>query len=233
MGIDRVHDIILEILDKDRNVFVTHEQIDLLLDTASMSLFNKYYDNPMRWRADVQKGTIFYGGSQRIDDALSPFKEVYTFAGVDTPSGVLTAPANFAYRIALYKTVYDNDLARNVYYAVDVINEEELIERLESQLRPVSLTAPIAISNKDNKFQLFPEQAQSGKLFYFRRPAIPEFAYTMNGRVVVFDSGSSTDLEWRDNDTFNVISIALEHFGIKLNAQDVAQFAMGKQEGGA
>lgn len=229
MNINDIHNVILFYLNKDQQGFVTHEEIDLALDRAQMTLFNTYHSNPKlpaRTQAEV------YGESQRIDDALSPFKEKYTFNGGLTPSGVITLPTNYMHLISLYTTVYNSQLGRNVYSAVQVLSEDELIDRLESQVIPVSADDPVAIMNKQNKIQLFPEVTSTGAVYYFRRPVPPVFAYTQSGRNIIYDSANSVQLEWREMDINNIIISALQFYGLNLTSQDIVQFAAAKDAQG-
>lgn len=235
MDIKVVHDIILFYLNKAQNGYVTHEEIDEVLDKAQLVLFNQYHTNP---KLPSQAQAALYGESQRIDDALSTFKAKYTFTPVSSPSGIITLPSNYLHLLSLYTTVYNSQLGRNIYSAVQVLSEEELIERLESQVIPVSLEDPIAIMNSQNLIQLFPEQGQTGGVYYLRRPATPKFAYTQSGRVITYippnpaNPASSVNLEWRDFDVNNVISIALSYYGLNLSNQEVMQFAQIKQQEG-
>jgi hypothetical protein len=243
MDIKVIHDTILYYLNKEQNGYVTHEEIDQVLDKAQLALFNQYHTNP---RLPAQVQASLYGESQRIDDALSPFKARYIFTGGGSPvnitsGGVITLPSNYMHLLSMYTTVYSATLSRNVYSGVQVLNEEELIERLESQVIPVSVDDPIAIMNSSNQIQLFPEQAQSGGVYYFRRPVSPRFGYTQSGRTVTYNPlaydpstqpTGSTQLEWRDMDINNVISIALSYYGLNLSSQEVMQFAQVKTQEG-
>lgn len=234
MDIKVIHDTILYYLNKEQQGYVTHEEIDSVLDKAQLALFNQYHTNP---KLPSQAQAALYGESQRIDDALSMFKERYTFAPADSPAtitagGVITMPSNYLHLLSLYTTVFNNQLGRNIYSGVQVLSEEELIDRLESQVIPVSLEDPIAIMNKQNKIQLFPEQAQTGGAYYLRRPAAPVFLYTQAGRVVTYNQAGSTQLEWRDFDINNIISIALSYYGLNLSSQEVMQFAQVKTQEG-
>lgn len=236
MGIDQVHDIILQFLAKEKNGEATHEEIDRFLNRASYAHFNDLYNNPQRWRVDRQIGQIYYGGSQRINDALAPFKKLQSFVAGDNPGGLLTLNTNFLHLVSLAATVYNNTLSRNVYYPIQVVNEEELIDRLESQVSPVGATNPIAIMNdrQDGVFQIqmFPEQAHTGRLYYFSKPVECEFVYTQSGRVITFDEDNSVDLEWNDLETYNIITLALSYFSIPLASADVANWAEAKQKDG-
>lgn len=223
MNINDIHNLILFILDKESQGYVSHEEIDRSLDVSQMSLFNTYFNNPKA----KEQGQVYWQ-SQRINDSLAPFKQRFTFApggATITNTGVINLPSDFMNLISLYTTVYNNTLARNVYSAVQVLNEEELIERLESQVIPVSTDDPIAIMNNTNKIQLFPESAQTGGLYYFRRPAKPVFAYTQVGRVVTYDSATSVQLEWKQDDVHLIVAGALSYLGINLGAKEVIEFA--------
>lgn len=229
MDLKVIHDTILYFLNKEQNGFVTHEEIDLVLDKAQLVLFNQYHTNP---KLPAGNQLASYGESQRIDDALSVFKDKYTFANIDTPGGVITLPANYQHLLSLYTTVYNATLSRNVYSGVQVLNEEELIERLESQVIPVTPDDPIAIMNKQNKIQLFPESPATGGVYYLRRPAVPNFVYTQSGRTITYNQGGSTQLEWRDIDVQNIIVIALSYYGLNMSSADIVQFAQVKEAQG-
>lgn len=229
MTIQDIHNTILFILDKEQQGFVTHGEIDDMLDRAQMVLLNQYFNNP---RMPLAAQPQAYSENQRIHDSLSAFKDRYTFTTADTASGVLTLPVDFMHLLSLYTTVFNGTLARNVYSAVQILNEEELIERLESQVIPVSADDPIGIMNKQNKIQLFPETPKAGGCFYLRRPAKPVFGYTQSGRTVTYNSVTSTQLEWKQSDIQNIIVIALQYLGINLSAQDVVQFAEVKSQQG-
>lgn len=241
MTIKDVHDFILFSLNKEQNAYISHEEIDMVLDRAQMTQFNEYYGNPRAYRPDKQEALIAYGATQKINDALSPFKATYAFASTDTPGGVLTLPSNYMYLISLYTTYYSSGLARTIYNPVAVLNEEELIYRLESQVIPVTTDDPICIMNSGNLIQLFPETGQTGKLFYFRRPAVPKFGYTSSGRSITYNSAvynsttaptGSIQLEWREADITNIIIKALSYYGLSISNNDVIQFAENKNQQG-
>ena len=238
MNIKDIHDIILFVLDKEQQGFTTHEDIDMMLDSAQMVLFNQYFNNP-KIPAVAQPQS--YTQNQRVHDSLSAFKERYTFNNAATPGGIITLPSDFMHLLSVYTTVYNNTLQRNVFSAVQVIPEDELIERLESQEIPVSQDDPIAIMNKQNRIQLFPESAATGGVYYLRRPARPRFGYTQSGRVITYNPTQydpvtqptgSQQLEWKQSDIMNVIVIALQYIGINLSSADVVQYADVKDKEG-
>lgn len=235
MTIKDIHDIILFYTNKDQNGYISHEEIDMVLDRAQLSQFNEFYNNPKLYKQDNQVPVIGYGESQRINDALSPFKSTYTFTNTDTVGGILNLPSNYMYLIALYTSQFVSQLNRNVINPVTVLNEEELVYRLESQVIPVTVDDPICIMNSSNKIQLFPDVPQSGKVFYFRRPAVPKFGYTVptgGSRTITYSDSLSTQLEWREADINNIIIKALGYYGLNMSAQDITQYSEIKNQQG-
>lgn len=224
MTIKEVHELILFIISKDKNGYISHEEIDSILDRAQLALFNQYHTNP---KIPAQAQSARYGESQRIDDALSPFKAKYTFTTAESAGGVVSLPAGYMHLISAYTTVFVSALNKNIYSSVQVLNEEELIERLNSQVIPVTSDDPICIMNSNNRIQLFPDVPQSGGIYYFRRPAVPKYNYTLSGRTEVPTAGSQ-DLEWKEFDILNIITIALSYYGVYLNSNELVQFAETK-----
>lgn len=235
MSIAEVHNIILFYLNKDQNGFVTHEEIDRVLDRAQMAYFADLYANP---KVRTQTGSISaptYGNNQRVDDGLSPFKETFQFASNGSPNpnpnGIITLPEGYMHLIGLYTTQYSSSLGRNIYSSVQVVNEWELIERLESQVIPVGLDDPIAIMNKERKIQLYPMQAQNGTVHYLRRPVAPSYDEQIDGREVV-SGDDAIDMEWGEADINNIIAKALSIFGLNLSSTDITQFGELKNQQG-
>lgn len=229
MNIQDIHNIILLILNKEQNAYLSHQEIDAVLDKAQLVLFNQYHTNP---KLPSKTQAMIYGDSQRIDDALSAFKDKYVVTTGNSTGGLITLPADYMHLISLYTTQYNATLAKNIYNSVQVLTEEELIERLNSQIIPVGSDEPIAIMNKQNKIQLFPETAVNGGVYYFRRPQAPEFVYSTSGRSITYNSVTSKQLEWRDYDIMNIISIALSYYGVNMSSQDIVQFGEIKTQQG-
>jgi hypothetical protein len=106
-----------------------------------------------------------------------------------------------------------------------MLSEEEIVERLESQVIPVSASDPVGLMLSGNRIQLYPSAPATGGVNYFTRPVKPVFAYTQVGRVVTYNQAGSTQMLWKDMDINNVISIALSYFGLNFSSQEVMQFA--------
>ena len=233
MTIDLVHKYLDFVISKEIGQFFSPPEKDEAIHWGQIEYFNDLYGNVRNFRQDKQTAVIGYGANQRIDRALSPFKAEYSFLEAGSPGGVVTLPGNFYYLIALKTTQYINQLGRSVTRPVQVLNEEEMISRLESQISPVSLSDPIAImastgSGSDVKIQLFPDQPQIGKVYYFKKPIAPVFGYTQRDRDFTYDASTSTQLLWNDADVFPIMNKALSYLGV--NAKDVNWSAFSEQK---
>jgi hypothetical protein len=233
MTIKDVHDWIGFVTRKHQSGYHSHEQIDQALDRAQLDVFIDLYGNDKQYQPGRPVPPTVYGETIFIHHALEPFKDKYTFTTVATPGGVVTMPAPCQIVLSLSTKAYSTKLGRDVVRRVELVNEEELIDRLESQVAPVSLYAPIALINKENKIQLYPEQPQQGTIWYLRRPAAPVYSYSISGRTETFNPGTSVDLEWKDTYLNRVIFKALPYLGVNLSDQEVTQFGDYKDKQGS
>lgn len=194
---------------KERGAYYTIAELESLLDFGQMSVFDDLYQK--------------YATSQRIKDALAPFKSVYNFTTLT--SGYVIVPDD-DYIKFLDLQIYFNISDRRVYYPVKLINEDERADRLNSQIDPVTSTSPIGEQTAVKTFRLYPAHAYNGNVTYLGRPVKPVFGYNViSGRVIVYNPATSTQLEW-GQDWINTILIkALKSIGINIKEADVSGFA--------
>lgn len=212
MTLDKAYTFLNFWINKSQGGFYPPDQLDALVDRAQMALYDDYY--------------IKYATSQRVDDALAPFKSVFTFTNV--AGGLVVSPADYLDLLTVYTASVDST-GRVVNRPVQIISEDQLPVRLNSQIVPVTVTDPIAFITTNWNLQLFPQVPQSGTVYYLRRPKAPFFSYTLvSGRVIVYNPGSSVQLEWGDKDVNDILIKALDYIGINLSEQDVLQWAGAK-----
>jgi len=196
-------------ISKERGMYYTIPELESVLDYGQMSVFDDFYQK--------------YATSQRIKDALAPFKSVYNFTTLT--SGYVIVPDE-DYIKFLDLQIYFNISDRRVYYPVKLVNEDERADRLNSQIDPVTITSPIGEQTAAKTFRLYPTYAYNGNVTYLRRPVKPVFGYSViSSRVIVYNAGTSTQLEW-GQDMINTILIkALKSVGINIKEADVSGFA--------
>lgn len=198
-------------INKAQGGWYSPEELTRIVDRAQRTLYNTYYTK--------------YSTSQRLDDAMAPFKVDFQFTNGSTVGGLISTPDDYLDLLGLYTLVTGSDNVTRKC-PVEIVSEEELVYRINSQVVPVDVNNPIGIIKATWDIQLYPAQPQAGIMMYLRKPISPFYAYTvMSGRVIVYDQAHSVQLEWSDKDIETIILIALNGIGINLSEQDVLQWS--------
>ncbi len=282
MTIKEIHDFIVFILNKEATGYVSHVDIDKAIDRAQLSKFNELYSNPKMHQPGRAIPPIAYGQTQKIVDDLRFFKRREQFnsnsSGVIDLTGLagsylhllsvsvsktLNNTTNNSYSVSdLFITFSKGVANRNVTKNVKIVSEDQLADRLVSQVAAPSVTSPIGIlGDSGDKIQLFPEVAHSGFIMYLERPRKPLFSHVIDGRKVVHNSTSSTatftaqnaltladgtsvaagatytlpasiDLNWPEDCINDIINRSLTSFGIHLEDVNVYNYTEVKNKEG-
>lgn len=207
MRIDKIHNWLNFITNKKLGTYFTPEENDDALDRAQTE--------------EIEYLRSKFANTTQLHDSLSPFKSVYTFTSGTSPSGLITLPSDY---ISLLSVQCNIIVSGNVKYkGVKVVSEDELADRLNSQLRPVSASDPIATIVAGNKIQLYPEQAAAGIVRYLKQPVKPVFSYTQVGRVITYDDTTSVQMEWGDTELKRIIHRALQYLGLSVTYGELVQ----------
>lgn len=222
MTIKQIHDFITFVLNKEISGYVSPSDIDKALDRAQMSKFVELVGNPKGYQPGRPIPPIAYGLTQKISDDLRYFKRRQQYTS--TSSGIINLNAatefnnlsvapDYLHILGMYatstKTVSSSSYSsssgiisetvssssKTINNPVKVINEDQLAERLISQLAEPTNTSPIAIlGDGGNKIQLFPETGISGHIMYLERPVKPYYSFIVDGRKVIHNPSTSNTL---------------------------------------
>jgi hypothetical protein len=216
---------------KERGAFYTIEESVNIIDLAQKAYFN-----------DIMPK---YATSQIVKDTLQPFKETFAFSPTTTTNGRITISDVNYYDLLDCTIQYIQD-GRDTFYSVKMSNEDELADKLNSQINPPSSTAPVGqmFTTRLNsptfhqyiqyQIQLYPRQdVYDGFINYMRKPIKPVYATVPQppgSRLIVYDPANSIQLEWRDNDISIILLKALSSIGINMSDQEISQFAELKNQ---
>ena len=216
MDLNDVYTLINFYINKSQGGWYSPPEITLIVDRAQRTLFNNYYTK--------------YATSQRLDDALAPFKVDFTFSNATSPGGLIATPSDYLNLLSIYTVVTGSDnITRK--RPVEIVNEEELVYRLNSQLVPVTVNYPLGVIKSTWDIQLYPDQPAAGVMSYLRQPVAPYYDYSLvSGRVIVYNQSGSTQLEWADKDIEAIVLIALNGLGINLSEADILQWSEMKNQ---
>ena len=227
--IEDIHNRFLQLIDKEKNGYISPEEIDRLLDIAQMEELNELYGNPRKDGVPMHLGR-----SQSINDQLSPFVKSYALSSGNTVGGSVTMPDDYLFSVTLY---YHEPKpgGYNKRFATP-ITEEELSYRLTSQVIPPTQANPVYVQ-RQGRLSVFdgssPSATFAGELVYIKRPDIPKFAYTQQGRTICYDEYYSTQMEWRDSSINNILYRAISIGGFTLADANTVQYGDAKQKEGS
>jgi len=214
-NISQIQTITNDFIRKERGAFETFAQVDSALHTGQLNLFNIY------WEEYLSTGVL--------PQALEVFKTRFQFTLATSVGGLVTKPADYGKFLNAYTLNYNNDTQVTKRGKIVPINEDEVVDALNSQLRPVSVSKPLILQGGSN-FVLYPQQPMAGEINYLKMPVAPVFGYTQVGRVVTYNPSTSTQLLWADNYINLVIYQALSSIGINLNEQEITAYGEAKSK---
>ena len=217
LTIDKVHERIEFLVKKNQWGYISHEQIDICLDMSQLELFEDYYGNPNKYQAGRPIPPVSYGSTNKVQDSLRNFITTETIDVTFAPAGLITIPTDYRDYLGAFITYTDS--GNTVTHELDMVSEAQRGIALNSQLFSVRSTADLSssfISMVDSGFQIYPATTYAGQFTYLRLPAVPVFGYTQVGRTITYASGSSTQLEWGDDDIDKIIQKALGFIAIGL-----------------
>lgn len=209
MNIQQSYNLIVYILRKERNGFVSIDDFNQIAPQAQLDVL-RYY-------------CYLYPGVQKWHDAISPFKQKYNFTPSLSPLGVITLPADYVHLMYGYTIVSGSK--RQIVFP----EEDEQVAAEMSQLRPVTINYPLGSINA-GVIQLTPEQGQTGRIWYIREPLTPLYSVTIVGRVITYVPGSSQDFEFDNIYQIKIIASCLTYFSVNLSDDKVFQYSLLKDK---
>lgn len=206
-------------MNKVNGAYITHSEIDDILDQAQMQEFSFLIGN----EREYPNVRIAVDRNLKIHTELLRFK---TKVNMDT--NPFSLPTNAMYIVgAINKTNSEQ---------IKFIDEDELGGILNSSIVAPSLDYPIinieSFTSGSIVLRAYPDLVPNIDIHYLARPQAPQFVYTMSGRQVVYDENNSVQLGWSDISVEKIIQRSLGMLGVHLEAQGVSSFNEAKQSTG-
>lgn len=237
MTIKEVHDLLLFELNKNEYGYISHEEIDKVLDRSQMEEFKFLLGDEREFSAGVPLGRTAFGISQSLNNALNPFIKVYRYANIPydgSNNGTQLSSANEydpQYIVLPDDWMYTLELSTSTV-PMEIVPQGKISARRRSYINGGMF---VTYGGKGGDFNGFAftsacylvHQNGSGTggftidLHYLKRPAKPNFAFTQSGRSITHDAAGSTDLEWDDMHINKIIVRALILLGINVENQNV------------
>ena len=238
MTIKDTHDLLLFELNKNEYGYISHEEIDKVLDRAQMEELKFLLGDEREFSAGVPIGRAAFGVSQSLNNALNPFIKPSEYTNIvynGSNNGTQLDSINSSdpqYVVLPSDWLYTLELVDFSGVRLDIIPQGKISSRLRSYLNTEKFLTYAGVGGTFNgnafttaAYRIYNEGAGVGgftaTLWYLKRPAKPNFAFTQSGRTITQDVAGSTDLEWDDIHINKIIVRALVLLGINVENQNV------------
>jgi hypothetical protein len=238
MNNGRIYDIVLTVLKKEgRGNIVKPDRFTYLLQQCHQEYYNQQYE---KW-----------AGSQRMHDSLRPFLVLDEV--VSHTAGVIDIAADLDYTYRHLVAVRGSTADEKI----DVVTPLEWNEWMGDAVMKGTASYPL-LTIDGTEMLLYPSnnpgltgvkisylrEAENEPFFDYYLDASYNVKYLTVDQVYTLQAGEtyrdgttsgaktslSEELEWGDMDKVNIISMLLEKLGVSMQAPDVAQYAMTKQQ---
>jgi hypothetical protein len=121
-------------------------------------------------------------------------------------------------------TVTYFDGTRTRYKPVKLLPEDQISERIGSQILAPTIYDPVGLELKPGSIQLYPLAAMIGYVYYLRRPLAPVYAFTGSGRSITYNQSGSTQLEWSETSINKILIKTIQMAGVNLDDEMIMQY---------
>lgn len=223
--IDTVYKILLTLLNKENNGYVSPTEFNLLAYKVQEEIISEYFDGENRDKNRENKGLTNKGYSN-LDfhqrQKITSFAEITVLSKDD--SGKINLPSD------LY---FIEDDGVNVYYPESrrdgaIIEEVERNSIAYLSKSSVAPTMMFPVYEKYNKYLItYPENIESIKMRYIRKAKKPVWTYSVVMNKEMFDPSNSSyqDFELHTSEFNNIVTRMLSHFGITIREFEITQIA--------
>lgn len=200
----------------------TPEEFNLLLSSANHQLFRERSGLPQQYRPGSYIPQMSYEVTDTIkDDLVDAYMEPTlsrTDDGFPVPSDYLKWSS-----MDIWKLYGCND--EELLGGIDLISDATWSFRALAPLTGPSNTRGIA-RRKPGYFEVLPEQVQMIKLRYLKYPTTPVWAYDVDSLDnVTYNETNSTDFDWREILTNDIVRFVLRDVGIHLRDPEIQNYA--------
>ena len=219
VSIDRVHQKVLALANKEQRGYITPQEFNLFSSQAQQELFENYFYDLKMARLKPTNNTEASDEIEIINEKLSIHKIVNQ--SMTVASGIHTY-SNSAYKLT--------NVQFGSFVDIHEVDNQELRLMLRNDLtNPVS-DRPVYNRVGPNQIQIYPTSTYSTssniKYGYFKKPESPTWGYVVVSGKALYNPNQSIDFDIHESEENNLVMRILELSGITLADPNLIQIAM-------
>lgn len=220
--IDTIYKVLLTILNKENQGYVSPEEYNLLANLVQLEIFTGYLDEQNLDKNKQNRGLTNKGYANL---AFKGRQEITTFAATSdeaVTAGVLTLPTD------LY-ILEDQGITTDAGILIDEVERGQIASMMRTEVAPTALYPVYESYGKTLK--IYPNTITTANVRYIRYPKEPKWTYTVVSNKELFNpsNGSYQDFELGKDEFYNIVIKMALFFGLNLREADVVQVAQAIQ----
>jgi len=226
--VDEVKQFLDSLANKDQtgNTYTINE-LNMWFRRGIDEIFSTEYGLPEDYKPGAPLPNIAYELTQKIKDDLGVFKE-RPILTIDA-NGFMALPADYVHYTSIDYIKVTNQVGQNPKVEdieVAVIDDDKWSSRKRKTVKVADKNNPIC-NFQATGIEFFPKDLFKARFTYLRYPKVPEWAFTLDQDVEIFDAANSTDIELRENLTNDFTMILVSYLAIKTKDEGLLGYARG------
>jgi hypothetical protein len=230
VSIDTVYQRVLTLANKEQRGYVTPQEFNLLANHAQMEIFEQYF-------ADVAVNSKLPGNTEAYSDPLNIlYEKIGIFESVDgtnviNDNSIYDGTGSGGINKILPDYIYRINRVELNGVDCEIINTQQFSEiKLMPLLKPTAAMPVANVRNNvlrvDNGSPITPTGIK-----YIRKPAKVEWAYVVVNDKALYNANIAVDFELHASEETELVYKILKLAGFNLKSAEVAQGAMGLEQG--
>ncbi len=210
MNINEIYKLVSYMVDKYQGTYLSPDDFNMAINAAQRQYLNFLTGETAEFNQGTRRPQGGFSNDVTTGGSLSNFLKEGTLT---IATQLAPQPTDF-YKISAMRTTDDD-------YAIRRVGADKVYAYINNSIDAPTLTEPIYTEIGSN-FKFWPSSLATAKIVYFKKPVDAKWAYTGD---LVYDAGTSVQLEWPENDHMDIVYRTLGIVGINLKDGDLIRIS--------
>ena len=230
VSIDTVYQRVLTLANKEQRGYITPQEFNLLANHAQMEIFEQYF-------ADVAVNSKLPGNTEAYSDPLNIlYEKIVIFEQVDDTStindnSIYVGAGGGGINKILPDYIYRINRVELNGVDCEIINTQQFSEIKLMPLLKATAAMPVANIRRNILRVNNGQPVTPTGIKYIRKPAKVEWAYVVVNDKALYNANIAVDFELHASEETELVYKILKLAGFNLKSAEVAQGAMGLEQG--
>lgn len=216
--IDLIYKVLLTIINKENNGYVSPEEFNLLMTNVQMEIFRSYFEDENHDKNRQNRGLVNSGYGNLPYNQRHLITQFSEFESLGKTDDRFILPSN------LYFIEQDGITTTKGVVIEEV--ERHAISYVSKSIAAPSPTYPVYESYGD-AVKVYPDDMDKINVRYIRTPKTPRWTYMVVQGKEMFNPAHPDfqDIELHDSEMSNIVNRMISYFGLNLREGEVIEIA--------